>query len=109
MEKSNSEQSKSTSTDSLSFEQCLKRLEEIVLTMESGDVPLDHLLKLHEEGTHLAQVCSAKLNSATQRIETITKSASGQFELQSFEPGSPIPPADTSKKSKNTQQDVSLF
>ena len=40
---------------SKSFETAMKRLEEIVRTMERGELPLEESLKLFEEGTALEQ------------------------------------------------------
>ena len=38
-------------------EEALKKLESIVETMESGDLPLETLLARYEEGTKLSQIC----------------------------------------------------
>ena len=39
--------------EDLTFEQAMKRLEEIVSRLEAGDVPLDQSMTLFEEGTKL--------------------------------------------------------
>ena len=41
--------------ESMTFEQSVTRLEEIVRQMENGDVALEEALKLFEEGTALQQ------------------------------------------------------
>ena len=48
------------STESITFEQSLQRLDEIVRRMEKGDVPLEEALSLFEEGTRLAAACWTK-------------------------------------------------
>jgi exodeoxyribonuclease VII small subunit len=55
----------------LSFEAALKRLEEIVRTLESGEASLDQAIKLYGEGDRLKQQCEARLAAAQARIEQI--------------------------------------
>jgi exodeoxyribonuclease VII small subunit len=55
----------------LSFEAALKRLEEIVRKLESGEAPLDDAIRLYEEGDRLKQQCEARLAAAQARIEQI--------------------------------------
>ena len=62
----------------LSFEAALKRLEEIVRTLESGEAPLDESIALYEEGERLKQQCEARLKAAQERIEKIQIGRDGQ-------------------------------
>jgi exodeoxyribonuclease VII small subunit len=55
----------------LSFEAALKRLEEIVRRLESGDASLDESIELYGEGDRLKQQCEARLQAAQARIEKI--------------------------------------
>ena len=55
----------------LTFEAALKRLEEIVRKLESGEAPLDDAIKLYEEGDRLKQQCEARLQAAQAKIEQI--------------------------------------
>jgi len=55
----------------LSFEAALKRLEEIVHKLESGEAPLDEAIALYGEGDKLKQQCEARLAAAQARIEKI--------------------------------------
>jgi exodeoxyribonuclease VII small subunit len=55
----------------LSFEAALKRLEEIVRKLESGEAPLDESIELYGEGDRLKQQCEARLQAAQARIEKI--------------------------------------
>lgn len=57
----------------MTFEKAVKRLEEIVATLEKNDVTLDESIKLFEEGTELTAFCSKTLNEAQQKITEITK------------------------------------
>ena len=56
---------------SLSFEAALKRLEEIVRKLESGEASLDESIELYGEGDRLKQQCEARLQAAQARIEQI--------------------------------------
>jgi len=55
----------------LSFEAALKRLEEIVRKLESGEAPLDEAIALYGEGDRLKQQCEARLQAAQAKIEQI--------------------------------------
>ncbi len=56
-----------------SFEAALKRLEEIVEQMESGETDLDTMIASFEEGQRLVKFCTAKLNEVEKKIEKIVK------------------------------------
>jgi exodeoxyribonuclease VII small subunit len=47
-----------------SFEESLGKLEKLVATLESGDVPLADLVTRYTEGTRLLQQCQASLRAA---------------------------------------------
>lgn len=53
------------------FEDALKRLEDIVKKMETGDQPLDEALKSFEEGIKLVRSCQDKLDEAQRRVEML--------------------------------------
>ena len=55
------------------YEAPTKALEDIVAKLENGDVPLDESLKLFEEGTKLAAFCSKALDTAEQKILTLSQ------------------------------------
>ena len=63
--------------DALSFEAALKRLEEIVRKLESGEASLDEAIQLYSEGDRLKQQCEARLKAAQARIEQIQLGPSG--------------------------------
>ena len=54
-----------------SFEQNMERLEQIVRSMERGDVPLEESLKLFQEGTALVQSCGKILDEAQMQVKQI--------------------------------------
>ena len=62
----------------LSFEAALKRLEEIVRKLESGEASLDASIELYGEGDRLKQQCEARLKAAQARIEKIQLGRDGQ-------------------------------
>lgn len=71
-------------SSTLPFEDALKKLESIVETMESEELPLETLLARYEEGTRLAQVCQAKLAEAELKIQQLEKDSAGNMQLKPF-------------------------
>jgi len=69
----------------LSFEAALGKLEAIVETMESGDVPLADLLAKFEEGSKLLKVCEARLKDAELKIEQLKLQKDGKVGFEKFE------------------------
>lgn len=55
------------------FEEAIKRLEEIVHTMERGDLSLEESLKAFEEGIKLVRLCTRKLEEAERKVEMLIK------------------------------------
>jgi len=72
-------------SDAPDFETALKRLEEIVRKLESGDQSLDSSLELFEEGIKLSRFCHTKLEQAERRVEILLKGESGQVRAMPFE------------------------
>ncbi|MCK4352111.1 exodeoxyribonuclease VII small subunit [candidate division WOR-3 bacterium] len=66
----------------MKFEDALKRLEEIVGSLEKGDVSLDDSLKLYEEGQELINFCKDKLTKAESKVKELIKTGQGKFELR---------------------------
>ena len=67
------------------FETALARLEEIVKTLEKGDVPLEQSLKLFEEGVKLSRVCARQLDDAERKVEILIKDREGKIIAKPFE------------------------
>jgi exodeoxyribonuclease VII small subunit len=101
-------QAKKTAPEA-NFEQAMKRLEEIVEQMESGDLPLEDLIVRYEEGMKLVKVCQERLASAEQRIEIITRNSAGKPVVKEFEPSTTSAPAAPEPKGEPKDADVSLF
>ena len=55
-------------TKKQSFEDAINKLESIVEHFESGDLPLEEMIKQYEEGTSLAKFCLKKLEDAENKI-----------------------------------------
>ena len=66
-----------TDVEQLSFEDALKRLEEIVRTLEKGEAPLDQSIELYQEGDRLRRHCEARLKDAQMRIDQIALGSDG--------------------------------
>lgn len=62
---------------SLSFEQALGELEDIVRKLEGGDAALEDSIALYERGEALKQHCEKRLREAEAKVEKIRLSGSG--------------------------------
>jgi exodeoxyribonuclease VII small subunit len=62
---------------SLSFEQALKELEQIVGKLERGDVELEPSIALYERGEALRSHCEQLLQRIEAKVEKITLDAQG--------------------------------
>jgi exodeoxyribonuclease VII small subunit len=69
----------------LKFEECLDRLEKIVLELEKGEVPLEKSLMLFEEGMQLSADCRKHLEDAEGKVEILLKQ-NGKIQTEPFEP-----------------------
>jgi exodeoxyribonuclease VII small subunit len=67
------------------FEDCLERLEKIVLELEKGEVPLEKSLTLFEEGMQLSATCRKQLEEAEGKVEILLKQ-NGKLQTEPFEP-----------------------
>ena len=63
---------------SMSFEDALRALEDVVRRLESGEVPLDQSIELYEKGEALRRHCQARLDAAQARIEKIVAGPDGK-------------------------------
>jgi exodeoxyribonuclease VII small subunit len=66
------------------FEVSLKKLEESVTRLESGELSLEDSLKVFEEGIRHASICSRKLNEAQKKVELLLKQRDGSFKKEEF-------------------------
>jgi exodeoxyribonuclease VII small subunit len=67
------------------LESSLRRLEEIVETMEKGDVTLDEALNLYEEGIIISKECADKLKTAELKIKKISRDIDSQLKINDEE------------------------
>jgi len=68
----------------LDFEQQLKALEDIVASMEKGDLSLEDSLKAYEKGVQLTRECQTALDNAQQRIDMLVE-RDGKLTEEPFE------------------------
>jgi len=67
------------------FEEALEKLENLVASMESGDVPLATLVEKFEEGSKLVKTCEERLKQAELKIEKLRQDNEAVV-LEAFEP-----------------------
>lgn len=57
----------------ITYEAAIKRLEEIVTTLENGELPIDKSLKLYEEATELSVFCKKYLDEAEGKLTILSE------------------------------------
>lgn len=55
----------------MSFEEAMTALEQVVSSLERGEVPLEASIALYERGAALKAHCAAKLKEAEDKVEMI--------------------------------------
>lgn len=63
------------------FEESLRRLEEIVTTLEQGEVSLEDSIKIYEEGLTLSKLCIDRLTQAELKLKKLSKDIDGNFQF----------------------------
>lgn len=58
-------------TNSINFEKTLAELEQLVETMEKGDLSLEESLKYFERGILLTKTCQQALSDAEQKVRVL--------------------------------------
>jgi exodeoxyribonuclease VII small subunit len=71
----------------MSFEESMKKIEEIVGELEKGEIPLEESLDRFEEAVKLARACQRKLQKARARISKLVKAEDG-FTLEPLDDSS---------------------
>ena len=66
-----------TPVDKLSFEDALRELEQLVVQLERGDVPLTDSITLYERGAALKARCESELAKAETKIGKIKLDGDG--------------------------------
>ncbi|MFO7459445.1 MAG: exodeoxyribonuclease VII small subunit [Desulfatiglandales bacterium] len=67
------------------FEEAMERLENIVESLEKGDLSLEDSLRIFEEGMNLVSFCSGKLDEAEQKVTMLIKEQGGKYSREPFE------------------------
>lgn len=62
----------------LSFEEALRQLEQIVQALEQGNVPLERSIEMYERGAQLRAHCDRLLKQAEEKVEKIQLGADGR-------------------------------
>ena len=73
----------SATSEDISFEDAVEKLDSIVEEMESDDVPLDKMLVRYEEGAKLVKLCEKKLKAAETRITQLEENLEGELATRS--------------------------
>jgi len=72
-------------SESKTFEAKIKRIEEIVSSMESEDLSLEDSLKAFEEGVKLSRECQKSLDEVEQKVEKLLSvSETGELSTESL-------------------------
>lgn len=69
----------------MKFEKALERLEEIVASLEGGDMELDKSLEIFDEGIKMTEICQTHLKEAEKKIEKLVKNQNGDFSVEPLE------------------------
>ena len=67
-----------------SFEENMKKLEEIAVELEKGDLDLDSSVSKFEEGMKLSKQCSQMLEKAEKKITMLIKGENGELAEENF-------------------------
>ena len=60
--------------EKLTFEKAMKELEELVDSLDKGDVSLDEAIAAYDRGSQLKDYCQKKLQEAKMKVDTIQAS-----------------------------------
>jgi exodeoxyribonuclease VII small subunit len=68
----------------ISFEAALKRLEEVLDSLEHGNLSLEEAMRAFEEGVGLVRLCQQRLDEVERRVELLLKDEAGRFFTRPF-------------------------
>jgi exodeoxyribonuclease VII small subunit len=69
----------------MTFEESLKRLEQILAALEQDQAGLDASLKLFEEGIEILRSASSELGRAETKVQMLLEKSDGGFELREMD------------------------
>ena len=67
-----------------SFEDALQRLEDVLESLEHGNLNLEESVQAFEEGVKLVRFCHDKLDEVERRVELLLKDEAGRFLTKPF-------------------------
>ena len=67
-----------TEQDTLSFEQAVAELEQIIHALEQGELPLEDSLKQFERAVMLSRLSQQKLTAAEQKVSILLQQRNGE-------------------------------
>jgi exodeoxyribonuclease VII small subunit len=82
---SDKQATKAPDVSTLSFEDALAELEQIVRALESGQQKLEDAIAAYERGAALRRHCEAKLAEAEARVAAIVEHADGTLSTRPME------------------------
>ena len=68
----------------MNYEQAIKELENILASLEKGDVDLDQAIKLFERSVELSKICFDKIKDTEGKVEIVKKQLD-QIVIKPFE------------------------
>ena len=71
----------------MTFEERLQRLQEIVAGLESGALPLEESVSLYKEGLILSKMCKEQLEKARNEVRLLSDGEFRPFDAEDSEPG----------------------
>lgn len=74
----------------VTFEEALRRLDEVVARLESGEVGLEEAVALFEQGQGYLAACRERLGAAQRRIEELTAESLPTSDAPASEAGDPF-------------------
>ena len=69
------------SLEKMTFEEAMKELENLLESLDKGDISLDKAIAIYDRGTQLKDHCQKKLNEAKMKVETIQSSGDSKVIL----------------------------
>ncbi len=70
--------------ETVSFEEKMKKLEEIAAELEKGDLDLDSSVSKFEEGMRISKECNEMLEKAEKKITMLIKAENGELVEENF-------------------------
>lgn len=90
------------SNQDLTFEQAMKRLEEIVRKLESGELSLTDSIEQYKEAMQLVQLSRMQLDRAELEIEQLVVNSQGDMKLEPV-PGAEFQTQSASRPKEETE------